>query len=226
VLEIGSVFSFVGCLFLVVSFSSPYWLASWEDTRSPFLNLGLWTACFNLFRHPKVQFDNIYHGCYPVLGDDFRMIVYWMVPGWMIMVQVLCTASLVACLVSQVCSVGLLLRFPAKEVLRFERKLLLVGGTLNMTASFLMLTALLIFPSYCWSRDYLLYPNYNYLSWSYAAGLLSVIALSFASAAYFQKENTRISQFYIRYILLWTHALQARWRYILTPQGQVFFDGD
>ena len=49
--------------------------------RSPFLNLGLWTACFNLFRHPKVQFDHIYHGCYSVLGDDFRMIVYWMVPG-------------------------------------------------------------------------------------------------------------------------------------------------
>ena len=49
--------------------------------RSPFLNLGLWTSCFNLFRHPKVQFDHIYHGCYSVLGDDFRMIVYWMVPG-------------------------------------------------------------------------------------------------------------------------------------------------
>ena len=49
-----------------------------------------------------------------------------------------------------------------------------------------------IFPAYCWSRDYLLYPNYNYLSWSYAAGLLSVIALSFASAAYFQVPITAL----------------------------------
>ena len=80
----------------------------------------------------------------------------------MILVQVLCTASLVACLVSQVCSVCLLLRCPVKVVLRFichknyyedrryecffrfERKLLLMGGTLNMTASFLTLTALLV----------------------------------------------------------------------------------
>ena len=81
----------------------------------------------------------------------------------MILVQVLCTASLVACLASQVCSVCLLLRYPVKVVLRFichmnyyqdrkmecffrfERKLLLMGGTLNITASFLMLTALLVF---------------------------------------------------------------------------------
>lgn len=187
VLEIGTALSFVGCLFLVVNFSSPYWLVSWEDTKSPFLNLGLWTACFNLFRHPKVQFDHIYHGCYSVHGDDFRMIVYWMVPGWMILVQVLCTASLVTCLASQVCSVSLLLRFPAKFVLRFERRLLLMGGTLNLIASFLLFTALMVFSSYCWSRDYLLYPNYNYLSWSYASGLLSVITMTFASAAYFQE---------------------------------------
>ena len=37
----------------------------------------------------------------------------------MILVQVLCTASLVTCLASQVCSVCLLLRFPPKYVLRF-----------------------------------------------------------------------------------------------------------
>lgn len=73
--------------------------------------------------------------------------------------------------------------------LRFERKLLAVGGTLNMTASLFMLTALLVFPAYCWSRDYLLYPNYNYLSWSYAAGLLSVIATTLATGAYFQEMS-------------------------------------
>ena len=55
-----------------------------------------------------------------------------------------------------------------------------------------VILTLQIFPAYCWSRDYLLYPNYNYLSWSYAAGLLSVIALSFASAAYFQVSNTAL----------------------------------
>jgi len=33
-----------------------------------------------------------------------------------------------------------------------------------------------VFPLCCWRRDYLLYPNYNYLSWSYAAGLASILA--------------------------------------------------
>ena len=96
-LDIGCLTSFTGCIFLVISYGSPYWLASWQDTRflnpisvayridelsrSPFLNLGLWTSCFYLFRHPKVQFDQLYHGCYSVWGDSLKMIAYWMVPG-------------------------------------------------------------------------------------------------------------------------------------------------
>ena len=98
-LDLGCLLSFIGCVFLVISFGSPYWLASWQDTRfvspisamyqrnvsifarSPFLNLGLWTSCFHLFRHPKVQFDHLYNGCYSVWGDSLKMIAYWMVPG-------------------------------------------------------------------------------------------------------------------------------------------------
>lgn len=128
--------SFTGCIFLVITYSSPYWLASWEDTRfrnprsphyfitinlffrSPFLNLGLWTVCFHLFRHPKVQFDHLYSGCYSVWGDSLKMIAYWVVPGWMILIQVLATCSLITALTAQLLSISILLRLPLQIVLR------------------------------------------------------------------------------------------------------------
>ena len=52
-----------------------------QHHRSPFLNLGLWTACFHRFRHPAVQYDELYTGCHPVWGERLQMIAYWMVPG-------------------------------------------------------------------------------------------------------------------------------------------------
>ena len=49
-----------------------------------------------------------------------------------------------------------------------------------------------VFPIYCWSRDYLLYPNYNYLSWSYAAALASILSF-LASFGSFTQVNTGLS---------------------------------
>lgn len=138
-LEIRSCLSFSGCVFLVLSYCSPYWLVSWEDTRSPFKNLGLWTACFHLFRHPKVQFDRLFHGCYPVWGNDLKIIAYWMVPGWMILIQVLTSLSLLISVSSQLFSISLVLRSPFKLVLRFERRMLLITAVLNTVSATLLL---------------------------------------------------------------------------------------
>ena len=43
-----------------------------------------------------------------------------------------------------------------------------------------------VFPCYCWRRDYLLYPNYNHVSWSYAAALAAALAFAAAAAAFTQ----------------------------------------
>jgi len=186
-LEYGCLLSFTGCIFLVITFSSPYWLASWEDTRSPFLNLGLWTVCFHLFRHPKVQFDQLYHGCYSVWGDSLKMIAYWIVPGWMILIQVLATSSLITAITAQLLSVSILLRIPLQIVLRFERRLIKLLMILNLFCAVFMSVSVTVFPIYCWSRDYLLYPNYNYLSWSYAAALASILSFLAAFGSFTQE---------------------------------------
>ena len=39
----------------------------------------------------------------------------------------------------------------------------------------LLFFSVCIFGSQCWNRDWLLYPNYNFVSWSYAAALFSCL---------------------------------------------------
>jgi len=174
-LEWGCLFGFFGCLLLLISFCSPYWLASWKDTSSPFLNLGLWTVCFNKFRHPHLQFDILYDGCYSMWGDQLRMISFWISPGWMIAIQVSSCTALTVSLLSQLCSAFLILRSPRHMVLRFEKQMIIITEVFNGLTGLIMLISALVFSLSCWSRDWLLYPNYNYLSWSFAFALGSIL---------------------------------------------------
>ena len=73
--------AFVGGLLLVMSFASPYWLVSWENTESPFKNMGIWEFCFYKFRHPDYQFDHLFTGCHAVYGDEYRLIREKLLPG-------------------------------------------------------------------------------------------------------------------------------------------------
>ena len=77
----GTIANFVGLICLVISFSSPYWLQSWEDTQSPFRNMGLWEFCFFKFRHPDYQFDHLFHGCHALYGEEYRLIREKLQPG-------------------------------------------------------------------------------------------------------------------------------------------------
>merc|ERR1712106_447019 len=143
---------------------------------SPFLNLGLWTVCFDKVRHPHVQFEKLYDGCYSMWGDELRMISYWISPGWMIAIQTSSSCALIVSLLSQLCSVGLVLRTPRSVVLRFEGKLITIASACDGFSGLVMLLNVLVFSLSCWSRDWLLYPNYNYLSWSFALAMGSVLA--------------------------------------------------
>ena len=77
----GSICAFVAGLLLLMSFASPYWLVSWEDTESPFKNMGLWEFCFYKFRHPDYQFDKLFTGCHALYGDEYRLIREKLLPG-------------------------------------------------------------------------------------------------------------------------------------------------
>ena len=113
--------SFGAAVLWLLSFSSPYWLASWEDTRTDqkFLNMGLWTFCFDRYRHPNQQFDRLYSGCNPVWGYEYREIREWMAPWWLMLIQFISVVSFILMNIGLVIDVALFLRIPMEHVLRY-----------------------------------------------------------------------------------------------------------
>jgi len=169
----GSIASFVAGLLLLMAFASPYWLVSWEDTQSPFKNMGLWEFCFYKFRHPDYQFDKLFTGCHALYGNEYRLIREKLLPGWLMVVQLFVTIALIFSFVGQMVQVALLLRFPLEVILRFEYHFCGLSFLCNTATAALMLLSIVIFGACCWDRDWLLYPNYNYVSWSFAFALFS-----------------------------------------------------
>ena len=104
----------------LLSFSSPYWLASWADTRTDqkFLNMGLWTFCFDRYRHPEQQFDRLYTGCHPIWGFEYREIREWMAPWWLMLIQFISVVGFILMNIGLVLDVALYLRTPMEHVLR------------------------------------------------------------------------------------------------------------
>merc|ERR1712198_370102 len=76
---------------------------------------------------------------------------------------------------------------PLQTVIRHERKLLLVASFLNGIPGLMIIIIIIVFPSYCFNRDYLLYPNYIYVSWSFAMAIASFICF-LASALLYKQE--------------------------------------
>lgn len=164
----GCIAGFVGGILLLMSFASPYWLVSWNDTQSPFSNMGLLEFCFDNFRFPKFQFDRLFDGCHPNYGDEYRLIREWLMPVWLMFVQVCAFFAFCISFGSQILDVCLLLRWPMEHVLRFEFNLVFLTFIMKVLTSILLFLMMIVFGACCWDRGWLLYPNYNYLSWSYA----------------------------------------------------------
>merc|ERR1712111_326029 len=127
----GSIASFVSGVLLLMSFASPYWLQSWEDTQSPFKNMGLWEFCFYKFRHPDYQFDHLFHGCHALYGDEYRLIREKLMPGWLMVVQLFVSLTLILAILGLLVIVSLLLRCPLERILRFEHPISMIVWGLN-----------------------------------------------------------------------------------------------
>ena len=73
---------------------------------------------------------------------------------------------------------------------RFGYYFILVNVILDLLTGLLLFIISLVFAVCCWSRSWLLYPNYNYLSWGWAACLLCSWS-HLASAGLFTSEARR-----------------------------------
>lgn len=74
------VFVVVAIICHLVAFSTDYWLKSSNSGQRDFLNIGLWTACFNGYLHPHEVPQRQYDGCNYISSDYYRTIRDWLKP--------------------------------------------------------------------------------------------------------------------------------------------------
>lgn len=87
------------------------------------------------------------------------------------------------------------------EKLKFEQQKLLFNHLLNLfVTAVLVFLAVAIFGGQCWRRDWLMYPVFNYLSWSY--GFACLAFMFHGIAALFVYLVSKLSIFSINQNLL------------------------
>ncbi|KAA0192245.1 PMP-22/EMP/MP20/Claudin tight junction [Fasciolopsis buskii] len=109
----------IGFLFFFLSFSSPYWLQSYDRVHSSFLHMGIWSVCFDRFVHPQDYHANVLTGCYWIFDPFFFKIGIWqwLDPAWLVAVQVLITIAFITqcCVILILVLYHLLYGHPAAE---------------------------------------------------------------------------------------------------------------
>jgi len=177
----GGTLAYVGSIFLLISFISPYWVQSYEETSSAFKHMGLWQYCFDQFRYPYHQFDKMFDGCHYIYSDEYYVIREWLLPGWLLAIQAWMTLSFILSFGSLVIIALIVVRYPLRFILHYEWLLTGIVFVCTAVSSFLMFISVWLFWTQSSRRDWLMYPNFNHLSYSYYFGVFSFLIHTYAS---------------------------------------------
>lgn len=135
--------------------------------------MGLWEYCFSEYQHPYYQFYKLFDGCHHVFSHYYYVIREWLLPPWLMAVQGFVTIALMLSFSAQVLVALIVVRWPLQFVLRYEWMLSSIAFFCNAIAGVSLFLAVSVFGGQCWRRDWLLYPNFNHLSWSYGMAVVS-----------------------------------------------------
>ncbi|XP_050673302.1 uncharacterized protein LOC126971176 [Leptidea sinapis] len=182
---IGASITYVSGLFLLLSFAGPYWIESYPEMFSSFKHMGLWEYCFDRFRFPHYQFDKLFHGCNYIFSKEYYVIREWLLPGWLMAVQAFVTLALILSFTSQLMLASVVIRMPLRTVLRYEWVYVSCATVMVAMSSAFLFLAVVVFGANCYRRDWLLYPSFNVLSWSYAFAVIASILFGIAAVFLF-----------------------------------------
>uniref|UniRef100_A0A1L8DUW4 Protein with signal anchor n=2 Tax=Nyssomyia neivai TaxID=330878 RepID=A0A1L8DUW4_9DIPT len=188
-LVLGALLSYVASVFLMMSFCSPYWIESYEESFSNFKNMGLWEYCFRDFSYPYYQFPRLFDGCHHIFSHEYYVIREWLLPGWLMIVQFFVTIAFLLTFGALAIMALELIRWPLKFVLRYEWLLTRISFFCVAISSVCLFLATAIFGGNAYRRDWLLYPKFNVLSWSYALAVVAFMILGVAALVLFGESR-------------------------------------
>lgn len=76
----GGITTYIAGMMLLMSFASPYWIQSFQETMSKFKHMGLWEYCFEEFRFPNYQVPKLFNGCHYIFSQEYNVMREWLLP--------------------------------------------------------------------------------------------------------------------------------------------------
>lgn len=110
------------------------------------------------------------------------MIREYLLPGWLLAVQVCITLAFILTFVTLGALALILIRFPLKIVLQYEWLMTKISYITLAIASLFMFLGVLIFGVNAYRRDWLMYPRFNIISWSFAFAVVAMFIIGVAAA--------------------------------------------
>jgi len=176
-LIVASYVALLALITLIIAFASPYWLSSHKYTYSSFVRLGLWDFCFDHYRHPPYQYDELFNGCHWIYSSKYQNIRDWLQPGWFMFVQgMLCISLIFSVLTLGTISITIMYFF--------NRYVIAVIGSaflMEVCATVPLFVGWLVFCIMHSDRGWFMYPMYNHLDWAFYVAILSSALHMFAS---------------------------------------------
>jgi len=185
----GAINAYIGYFFMMMSFCSPYWIESYEESGSSFKNMGLWQYCFKEFQYPNYQFPKKFTGCYNIFSHEYYVIREYLLPGWLMTVQAFVTMAFILTFAVLAVASFVIIRWPLKAVLQYEWILVRIAYLCSAISALFMFLAVAIFGGCAYRRDWLMYPKFNVLGWSYALAVVAMFFLGFAAAILFRESK-------------------------------------
>ncbi|XP_044729784.1 uncharacterized protein LOC123293133 [Chrysoperla carnea] len=185
----GGILLYIAGMCLMISFCSPYWIQSFEETFSDFKHMGLWQYCFHDFRYPYYQFNHLFDGCHYIFSQEYYVIREWLLPGWLIFVQAFVTMAFILSFAAQGLIALIITRYPLEFVLRYEWLLIGMSFIGSIVSAVFLSLAVIIFGFSCYRRDWIMYPNFNYVSWSFYFAVISMFFHYFSAFALYNETK-------------------------------------
>lgn len=109
------------------------------------------------------------------------MIREYLLPGWLLAVQAFVTLAFINTFASLGIMACVVCRYPLKTVLRYEWLLTYTALAAVSSSSVFLFFAVLIFGVNAYRRDWLMYPKFNVISWSFSFAVVAMFILGLAS---------------------------------------------
>lgn len=115
------------------------------------------------------------------------MIREYLLPGWLLSVQVFITLAFIFTFVTLGVLALVLVRYPLKVVLQYEWLMAKISYITLAVASVMIFLGVLIFGVNAYRRDWLMYPSFNIISWSFGFAVVAMFLIG-AAAAMLRRE--------------------------------------